>query len=317
MREIDLPAEQAEVYQALTGFFGSAEKIYPDGTAQIASVLTSLIGDQQVDRGAVRLGLSRPQVGLALLAAWLDEIKLAGAPVEVPEIRLGITDRAIAAVARRQIQFPSYVQLVSKAGRVDERLHSQVDSTLRQFSGLVASAGRIGLRPKEILGGLLAESIGSQLSARGSRILRTALEKPIGGHFEWLREGLGVADVAAKPGLRAPGKAPAPLAPVGTLAEVIARVEANPEEVLASIFRVIDSVEAMYPVKNAATISRADRAMLADLYRWTLEFLPQINDQVKQDILADLSGESGLPVTWADYLAIVRARAAKYGIDLP
>ena len=50
----------------------------------------------------------------------------------------------------------------------------------------------MGLSPKDIVGGLLRESIGSKLSANGSVVLREALDKPLQGHFEWLREALGV-----------------------------------------------------------------------------------------------------------------------------
>jgi len=42
----------------------------------------------------------------------------------------------------------------------------------------------------------VAESVGSRLSANGSDILRKALEKPLAGHFEWIREALKIPDVA-------------------------------------------------------------------------------------------------------------------------
>ena len=71
---------------------------------------------------------------------------------------------------------------------------------LARFSLAVVDSLGVGLSPKDIVGGLLRESIGSKLSANGSVVLREALDKPLQGHFEWLREALGVPDVATQVG---------------------------------------------------------------------------------------------------------------------
>lgn len=164
------------------------EQSYPQGVASLVSTVTSLIprSEKPLTQVDVRDGLSELNcdVGLKLFSSWLDEIGVGGFR------QLGLLDKgkvmgAKALFKSQGIQLPS-AHLVSDP---------ESQAVLRIFSSVMRRFSQESFGVKAPFGLLLAESIGSQLSSRGSRQLRSALETSLQGHFDWIRNALGVRDV--------------------------------------------------------------------------------------------------------------------------
>lgn len=189
--------EQQQAYQQIAGFFGRAEKESPAAAKQLVNVVGGLVGDQQTTQEKLRDGMKNIDVGLALIGDWLKETGAEGF-----EVVLGFGGGAKKAIGRSQVNFPTASDLIRVKGRVDPELQRQIPPLLSSFSRQIRSGLDVGLSPRQIVGGLVAESVGSKLSASGSANLRQALNKPLGGHFEWIREALKIPDVAEQSGFK-------------------------------------------------------------------------------------------------------------------
>lgn len=195
---------------ALRSFFGWAEQAHPEGVASLVSTVTSLIprGEKPLTEYDVRNGLTEMNcdVGLKLFSHWLDEIGVGGFR------QLGLFDKGKVVAAKALLKSQG-IQLPS-ADRVTD---PESQAVLRTFSSAMRRFSQESLGAKAPFGLLLSESIGSHLSSRGSRQLRTALEQSLQGHFDWLRNALGVRDVAQNPNF-IPLVAPEPTPPAEDLA---------------------------------------------------------------------------------------------------
>lgn len=204
--------EQQQAYQRIAGFFGGVEKQWPQAAGKLVDVVGGLVGDQQTTRRELQAGMGNIDIGLALIGDWLKETGAEGF-----EVRLGLGGGAKKAIGRSQVKFPNVSDLIRVGGRVNPELQAQIPPLLSSFSRQIRGGLDVGLSPREIVGGLVAESVGSKLSADGSANLRSALEKPLAGHFEWIREALKIPDVVGQPGFQPmvaepkPATAPKPL----------------------------------------------------------------------------------------------------------
>ena len=190
--------EQQQAYQRISGFFGRAEAEYPAAAKQLVGVVGGLVGDQQTTERKLQDGMGNIDVGLALIGDWLKETGADGF-----EVKLGLGGGTKKVIGRRQVKFPTASDLIRVRGSVSPDLQKQMPPLLASFSRQVKGGLDVGLAPRQIVGGLVAESVGSRLSVNGSTTLRSALGKPLDGHFEWIREALKIPDAAEQPGFTA------------------------------------------------------------------------------------------------------------------
>jgi len=183
--------EQQSAYRQIAGFFGRGEREFPAAAGQLVNVVGGLVGEEQTTERKLQEGMGNIDVGLALIGDWLKETGADGF-----EVKLGFGGGAKKAIGRSQVNFPTASDLIRIRGRVNPELQEQIPQLLSSFSRQIRGGLDVGLSPRQIVGGLVAESVGSRLSANGSDILRKALEKPLAGHFEWIREALKIPDVA-------------------------------------------------------------------------------------------------------------------------
>lgn len=195
--EQDFSPEQQHAYGQIAGFFARAEYEFPAAAGQLVNVVGGLVGEQRTTQRKLQEGMENIDVGLALIGDWLRE---AGADGFKVKLGLGGGAKKSKSIARKLVPLPDASSLIEAASRGNPRSSEQIQSLLSLFSMQVWRALDVGLSPRQIVGGLVAESVGSRLSANGSEILREALKKPLAGHFEWIREALGIPDAAIQPG---------------------------------------------------------------------------------------------------------------------
>jgi len=189
--------EQQQAYRQIAGFFGRAESEFPAAAGQLVNVVGGLVGEQRVNRQELQAGMGNIDVGLALIGDWLKETGAEGF-----DVNLGFGGGAKKAIGRSKVKFPTASDLIRIRGRVDPELKAQIPPLLSSFSRQIKGGLDVGLSPRQIVGGLVAESVGSRLSADGSANLREALIKPLAGHFEWIRDALKISDVAGQTGFK-------------------------------------------------------------------------------------------------------------------
>ena len=207
-REFGFNPEQAGVYASLQDRFSSAEQDHPEAAKRIVEVFTDLFKDpngRPVTEKSIREGMADISIGLSVLGDWLNEIgQEAKIGRETSDIgffvKLGWMDETKKTAGKKLGKIPQFPTFSKLTEGGNDALKKSMKYELARFSLAVVDSLGVGLSPKDIVGGLLRESIGSKLSANGSVVLREALDKPLQGHFEWLREALGVPDVATQVG---------------------------------------------------------------------------------------------------------------------
>lgn len=193
--QLRLNPEQEKADIRLADFFGAAEIKWPTAAGKFVEVVGKLVGEKPKERSKLHEDMKNIDVGLALIGDWLKEVGAEGF-----DVNLGFGGGAKKALGRSQIKFPTISDLIRQDGKVDQDLKTQMPQLLNLFSRRVNAGLKSGLPPRAIMGGLVRESIGSQLSVNGSGSLREVLSKPVSGHFEYLREELGAPDVAGRAG---------------------------------------------------------------------------------------------------------------------
>lgn len=200
--------EQQIQYGNLTEFFGAAERQRPLAARRLANVVTGLIGTEKTEeemnprkkQEKLEKDLGDAKVGLAILDDWIYDMC-----AERFNVRLSLVEsgKKKGAIALGLVKLPTYEELINVDGRPSGELYEQIiTSLLPMFSARMKKALECGLTPKQILGGLVYESVGSKLSSEGSPLLRQALQKPLRGNFAMLRDALGIPDVAETSGFR-------------------------------------------------------------------------------------------------------------------
>lgn len=208
MSERRFNPEQAGQYGKLNLCFSTAERENPEAAERIAAVFTDLFKDpsgKPVTKQSVKEGMADLPIGLSVFGDWFNDIAIEikaekTSPYLGFSVKLGWMDEAKKAagkVSGKIPQLPTFSKLIEGG---NASLRKSMLKEIYRLSATVADSVYMGLSPKDIVGGLLVESIGSGLSANGSSLLREALNKPLQGHFEWLRETLGVPDVATQAG---------------------------------------------------------------------------------------------------------------------
>ena len=192
---LHLNPEQQAAYNELASFFGRAEESWPVATTKLVNIVGGLVGEKPNTQKQLADDMKNIDVGLALIGDWLGDMGLAKF-----DVNLGFGGGAKKAIGRARISFPAFSDLTRVKGKDNQDLEAQTINLLTSFSRRVEDGLKKGLSSKEIIGGLVKESIGSGLSIGGSLPLRLVLEKPVNGHFEWLRDALGVPDVATQAG---------------------------------------------------------------------------------------------------------------------
>lgn len=178
--------EVSSPQDALREFFHWTEQQHSRGAQTLVTVISGLVpqSDKPMTEGDFRNGLTDTNCTIAmnLLSAWLDEVKIGGFR------KLNMFDKGGVALAKTRLKTP-----LPAAAAVSD---PDTQAVLRAFASAMKRYDQISLTSKGAIGLLLSESIGSQLSGRGSHQLRALLEQPLQGHFDWLRNALGVRDVA-------------------------------------------------------------------------------------------------------------------------
>ena len=181
--------EQLSPGEGLSAFFGWAEKAHPLGAQELVGVIRSLMPEsgKAVTEREIRKGLTDPDLdmGFNVLSSWLGKVTGKGfRDINWPKDEAFLAGAKIA----KGISFPAKEKVSSR----------EVQETLKSFSATMKKAEAKGMRPIQIVGNLLRESVGSKLTNNGSITLRGELARALGGdqNLRWLRGALEIKDVA-------------------------------------------------------------------------------------------------------------------------
>lgn len=244
-------------------FFGWVEKSYPQGANELVGVVGSLMpsNNEAISEELTRARLSEFNLnqGLNVLSSWLTEIGVGGFR-DIGGIKRSVFLKLAGAL---KINLPPK-EMVSE---------TEIQAVLKSFSATMKNAEAGGMRPVQIIGSLLAESIMSKPTNNGSSVLRAELVRVLGSeqNLSWLRDALGVKDKVEPPAAKVSNKPNA-------------RINWGEKETTQiKPIETKESIDALWPV----TVGEIKRGMIPTIVEG------QVLEGIHNHLVTDLTRERG------------------------